>query len=91
MTGERGDGLQKARQTRPPRDGVGPWAGISALGGVSPPFWYGSRVRKNPAILVRIRSFAGNLLRANKVKNMSDARYRNALGGIDRRAKYRFV
>ena len=50
-----------------------------------------SRVRKNPGIMARIRSFAGNLLRANNVKNMSDARYRNALGGIEHLAKYRFM
>ena len=50
-----------------------------------------SRVRKNPAILARIRSVAANLLGANEVKNMGDARYRNALGGFDRLANYRFT
>ena len=50
-----------------------------------------SRVRKNPGVMARIRSFAGNLLRANNVKNINDARYRNALGGIEHLAKYRFM
>ncbi len=40
-----------------------------------------SRVRKNPA----------NILRANKVTNMTDARYRNALGGLDHLAKYKLM
>ena len=39
------------------------------------------RVRKNPGILARIRSFAANIMRANNVANMTDARYRNAIGG----------
>ena len=38
-----------------------------------------------------IRSFAANILRANKVTNMADTRYRNALGGIDYLAKYTFM
>ncbi len=42
------------------------------------------RVRKNPGILARIRSFAANIMRANNVTNMTDARYRNAIGGLDR-------
>ncbi len=50
-----------------------------------------SRVRVNPGILARIRSFAANILRANGVTNMADTRYRNALGGLDHLAKYRFV
>ena len=50
-----------------------------------------SRVRKNPAIMARIRSFAANILRANKVTNMTDARYRNALGGLDHLAKYKLM
>ena len=29
--------------------------------------------------------------RANKVTNMTDARYRNALGGLEHLAKYRFM
>jgi predicted transposase YbfD/YdcC len=50
-----------------------------------------SRVRKNPGIMARIRSFAVNILRANKVANMTDARYRNALGGLDHLAKYKLM
>jgi hypothetical protein len=42
-----------------------------------------SRVRKNPGIMARIRSFTSNILRANQVTNMADTRYRNALGGLD--------
>lgn len=42
------------------------------------------RVRKNPGILARIRSFAANIMRANNVTNITDARYRNAIGGLDR-------
>ena len=47
-----------------------------------------SWVRKNPGILARIRSFATNIMRANKVDNLSDARYRNALGGLEKLAQY---
>ena len=50
-----------------------------------------SRVRINPGILARIRSFAANSLRANKVTNMTDTRYRNALGGLEHLAKYQFM
>ncbi|MCZ6588759.1 MAG: hypothetical protein O7B24_12520 [Alphaproteobacteria bacterium] len=39
------------------------------------------RVRKNPGI--RARSFAANIMRANNVANMTDARNRNANGGLD--------
>ena len=46
------------------------------------------RVRKNPGILARIRSFATNIMRANNVTNMTDARYRNAIGGLDRLFSY---
>jgi hypothetical protein len=47
------------------------------------------RVRKNPGVLARIRSFAANIMRANNVTNMTDARYRNAIGGLDRLFNYR--
>ncbi len=46
------------------------------------------RVRKNPGILARIRSFAANIMRANNVANMTDARYRNAIGGLDSLFRY---
>lgn len=42
-----------------------------------------SRVRKNPDILARIRSFATNILRANGAENMRDTRYRLAIGGLN--------
>ena len=50
-----------------------------------------SRVRKNPGIMAPIRSFTANIMRANKVTNMTDTRYRNALGGIDYLALYTFM
>jgi len=50
-----------------------------------------SRVRKNPGIMARIRSFTSNILRANQVTNMADTRYRNALGGLDLLGTYRFM
>ena len=39
----------------------------------------------------RIRGFAANILRANKVANISDTRYRNALDGLDHLAKYKLM
>ena len=36
-------------------------------------------------------SSAATTLRANKVKNMTDARYRNALGGLDHLTKYKLM
>ena len=42
-----------------------------------------SRVRKNPGVLARIRSFAANILRANGAANIRDARYRLAIGGLE--------
>ena len=38
-----------------------------------------SRIRRKPGIVVRIRSFALNLLRADGVANVSEALYTNAL------------
>jgi hypothetical protein len=40
-----------------------------------------SRIHCKPGIFARLRSFAANILRFNKVKNVSDARYRIAIGG----------
>ena len=42
-----------------------------------------SRIRCNPGIFARLRSFAANILRFNNVSNVSNARYRIAFGGID--------
>ena len=42
-----------------------------------------SRIRCNPGIFARLRSFAANILRFNSVHNMSNGRYRIAIGGVD--------
>jgi predicted transposase YbfD/YdcC len=49
-----------------------------------------SRIRKNPGVLARIRSFAANILRLNGAENIRDARYRLAVGGVDPLLKCRF-
>jgi hypothetical protein len=41
-----------------------------------------SRIRCNPGIFARLRSFAANILRFNNVHNVTDARHRLAFGGI---------
>lgn len=41
-----------------------------------------SRIRKNPGIFARVRSFALNIFRFNGVQNIADARYRTAIGGL---------
>ena len=38
-----------------------------------------SRIRRNPGIFARLHSFALNILRKNKVTNVSEALYDNAL------------
>jgi len=48
-----------------------------------------SRIRTNPGIFARARSFALNILRANGEKNIADALWRNALD-INRPLAYRF-
>lgn len=42
-----------------------------------------SRIRCNPGIFARLRSFAGNILRFNDVRNVTDGRHRIAFGGLD--------
>ena len=42
-----------------------------------------SRIRKNPGVFARIRSYAYNILRANQVDSVAHDRYALALGGID--------
>ena len=42
-----------------------------------------SRIRCNPGIFARLRSFAAHILRYNNVHNMSNGRYRIAVGGVD--------
>jgi predicted transposase YbfD/YdcC len=41
-----------------------------------------SRIRRNPGIFARLRSFAANILRFNGIDNISDGRHRIAFGGV---------
>jgi predicted transposase YbfD/YdcC len=50
-----------------------------------------SRIRCNPGVFARLRSFATNILRFNKIKNVSDARYRIAIGGPKALASLRLM
>ncbi len=49
-----------------------------------------SRIRKNPGIFARVRSFALNILRANGENNISQAMWHNVLD-ITRPLNYRFM
>jgi len=42
-----------------------------------------SRSRSNPSVFTRLRSFAFNILKANRTGTLSQDRYRAALAGID--------
>lgn len=42
-----------------------------------------SRIRKNPGIFARIRSFAYNILRTNQTDTIAQDRYAAALAGLD--------
>ncbi len=42
-----------------------------------------SRIRTNPGVFARLRSFAFNILKANRTDTLSQDRYRAALAGID--------
>jgi predicted transposase YbfD/YdcC len=42
-----------------------------------------SRIRTNPGVFARLRSFAFNILKANKTSTISQDRYRAALTGIN--------
>ena len=42
-----------------------------------------SRIRCNPGIFARLRSFAANILRFDNVRNVTDARHRLAFGGVE--------
>jgi predicted transposase YbfD/YdcC len=42
-----------------------------------------SRIRSNPSVFTRLRSFAFNILKANRTGTLSQDRYRAALAGID--------
>ena len=50
-----------------------------------------SRIRKNPGIFARLRSFALNILRFNHLENIADARYRTAIGGFAALRAMRFL
>jgi hypothetical protein len=43
-----------------------------------------SRIRTNPGVFARLRSFGFNILKANRVGTLSQDRYRAALGGFNR-------
>ena len=42
-----------------------------------------SRIRTNPGVFARLRSFAFNILKANRTGTLNQDRYRAALAGID--------
>ncbi len=42
-----------------------------------------SRIRTNPGVFARLRSFAFNILKANRTSTLSQDRYRAALAGVD--------
>ncbi len=42
-----------------------------------------SRIRTNPGIVARLRSFAFNILKANRIGTLPQDRYRAALAGLD--------
>ena len=42
-----------------------------------------SRIRSNPSVFTRLRSFAFNILKTNRTGTLSQDRYRAALAGID--------
>ena len=41
-----------------------------------------SRIRCNPGVFARLRSFGYNILKANRTGTLAQDRYRAALGGI---------
>ena len=42
-----------------------------------------SRIRCNPGLFARLRSFAFNILKANRRSSVPQDRYRAAIGGVD--------
>ena len=42
-----------------------------------------SRIRSNPGVFARARSFAFNILKANQTSTLSQDRYRACLAGLD--------
>jgi predicted transposase YbfD/YdcC len=49
-----------------------------------------SRIRHNPGIFARLRSFAYNILRRNATSTFSQNRYAAALAGLDALSEWRF-
>jgi hypothetical protein len=43
-----------------------------------------SRIRINPGVLPRLRSFAFNILKSNRRSSLPQDRFRAAIGGLDR-------
>ncbi len=43
----------------------------------------GSRIRTNPGVFARLRSFAFNILKANRTNTLNQDRYRAALAGLN--------
>ena len=48
-----------------------------------PRFMAGSRIRTNPGVFARLRSFAFNILKTNRTGTLAQDRYRAALAGLD--------
>ena len=46
-----------------------------------------SRIRTNPGVFARLRSFAFNILKSHKTSTLSQDRYRATLGGIEGHAE----
>jgi hypothetical protein len=42
----------------------------------------GSRIRSNPGVFARLRSFAFNILKANQISTVRQDRYRAAIVGV---------
>jgi hypothetical protein len=43
-----------------------------------------SRIRINPGVFARLRSFAFNILKFNRRRSLAQDRFRAAIGGLDR-------
>lgn len=50
-----------------------------------------SRIRSNPGVFARLRSFAANVLRFNQASNIANTRYRIAIGGTQALLDLRFM
>ena len=49
-----------------------------------------SRIRHNPGVFARLRSFAYNILRCNQTSTFNQDRYAAALGGVNALLKWTF-